>query len=453
VISRRSPDVIFLLETHLDLFPAEMLRRQLKMDFKEVVCSDGRSGGLILFWKRIVTLTVRDRTENFIDVIIGSGQENAWRFTWMYGEPRWENKHLTWQRLRKLNQFGDSPWLVMGDLNDILYPFEKEGGKPRPNRCMKAFRDCLEDCHLIDVGYTGDKFTWCRGQIRERLDRALANEAWCSKFPDASLVHLDYYRSDHRPILLSMDEENMPDEKGPAILRFEARWLKEKNFMEIVEGAWVSTGPLGQNSSLVGRLAQIHEKLHKWDKYVLRRNKNVLRQTQRKLEAIVREDLTADNIARQKELSQEIENLLELEEMHWAQRSRINWLQYGDKNTSYFHNFASMRREKNRIKKLKDDNGNWLEGSIYLNPHISGYFAGLFSTEVDDPDPELINKVTPRVTREMNESLLRDYTAEDVKKALFSIGDTKAPGTDGLHAIFFKKCWHIIGDTLTSEDK
>jgi exonuclease III len=159
VISRRIPDVIFLLETHLDLFPAEMLRRQLKMDFKEVVCSDGRSGGLILFWKQTVTLTVRDRTKNFIDVIIGIGQENAWRFTGMYGEPRWENKHLTWERLRELNQFGDSPWLVMGDLNDILYPFEKEGGRPRPNRCMKAFRDCLEDCHLMDVGYTGDKFT------------------------------------------------------------------------------------------------------------------------------------------------------------------------------------------------------------------------------------------------------------------------------------------------------
>lgn len=51
----------------------------------------------------------------------------------------------------------------------------------------------------------------------------------------------------------------------------------------------------------------------------------------------------------------------------------------------------------------------------------------------------------------MNDSLVIPYSAEDVKKAIFSIGDTKAPCTDGLHAIFFKKCWHLIGDALTSE--
>ena len=44
-----------------------------------------------------------------------------------------------------------------------------------------------------------------------------------------------------------------------------------------------------------------------------------------------------------------------------------------------------------------------------------------------------------------------DASAEEVKKSLFSIGDMKAPGTDGLHDVFFKKCWHILGDALTAE--
>jgi hypothetical protein len=48
----------------------------------------------------------------------------------------------------------------MGDLNDILYQFEKEGGRTRAVNCMQAFRDAIDDCNLTDMGYIGDKFTW-----------------------------------------------------------------------------------------------------------------------------------------------------------------------------------------------------------------------------------------------------------------------------------------------------
>ena len=39
----------------------------------------------------------------------------------------------------------------------------------------------------------------------------------------------------------------------------------------------------------------------------------------------------------------------------------------------------------------------------------------------------------------MNETLLAPYTAEEVRSALFSIGDLKAPELDGPQAIFYKK--------------
>jgi hypothetical protein len=51
----------------------------------------------------------------------------------------------------------------------------------------------------------------------------------------------------------------------------------------------------------------------------------------------------------------------------------------------------------------------------------------------------------------MNDLLTSEFTREDVRKALFQIGDMKAPGPDGLHAIFFKRFWHIVGDELTNE--
>jgi hypothetical protein len=50
-----------------------------------------------------------------------------------------------------------------------------------------------------------------------------------------------------------------------------------------------------------------------------------------------------------------------------------------------------------------------------------------------------------------NERLLAPFSPEDVKEAAFSIGDLKAPGSDGLHALFYKNFWAICGDDITRE--
>lgn len=60
----------------------------------------------------------------------------------------------------------------------------------------------------------------------------------------------------------------------------------------------------------------------------------------------------------------------------------------------------------------------------------------LFTSEVGAVDPSVLADVPRRVSSEMNNELLAPYTFDEVKKALFSIGDLKAPGPDGLHAVF-----------------
>jgi hypothetical protein len=91
---RSDPDVMFLSETHLDEWPAECLRRKLKMDFKEVVRRDGRSGGLLLLWKTEFKISLRFKTKNFIDVNVNHSSGFVWRFTGLYGELRWQANPL-----------------------------------------------------------------------------------------------------------------------------------------------------------------------------------------------------------------------------------------------------------------------------------------------------------------------------------------------------------------------
>jgi exonuclease III len=56
ILKRYDPDVMFLSETHLDDFPAECLRRHVNMDFKICNLTTSRSGGVLLLWKREISI-------------------------------------------------------------------------------------------------------------------------------------------------------------------------------------------------------------------------------------------------------------------------------------------------------------------------------------------------------------------------------------------------------------
>jgi hypothetical protein len=87
---------------------------------------------------------------------------------------------------------------------------------------------------------------------------------------------------------------------------------------------------------------------------------------------------------------------------------------------------------------LKDENNNFVEGTELLKPIILNYFSNLFTLEVHETDPAVLEKIMPRISQDMNEKLLAPFSPEEVKKAAFSIGDFKAPGPDGLHAVFIR---------------
>lgn len=56
----------------------------------------------------------------------------------------------------------------------------------------------------------------------------------------------------------------------------------------------------------------------------------------------------------------------------------------------------------------------------------------------------------PTVTDHMRSSLNLYFSKEDIKGAIWSIPDDKAPGLDGYNIKFYKSAWSIIGDDITS---
>ena len=195
----------------------------------------------------------------------------------------------------------------------------------------------------------------------------------------------------------------------------------------------------------------VHEDMHVWDREVLKKPAQRMKKLKRELEILRRGPLTDESIVAQKEILLQLELLLEQEEIIWVQRARANWLKHGDRNTSFFHQYASAQRRRNLVKGLVDDQGLRHEDIGEMNVMVRYYFANLFTSEVQEVDHGVLEDVNSRVTSDMNKILLAPFLREEVKKALFSIGDLKAPGPDGLHAIFFKQFWNMLGDELIDE--
>ena len=81
-----------------------------------------------------------------------------------------------------------------------------------------------------------------------------------------------------------------------------------------------------------------------------------------------------------RQVRQSLNAWLDIDEVMWKQRSRINFLKEGDQNTSFFHTKASNRKQRNWIQGLEDENGLWQEGIDEIEYVATQYFSTLFTS-------------------------------------------------------------------------
>lgn len=124
---REDPDILFLSETRLDKCRMQKFRSMLGMHNMWVEDCKGKSGGLALFWRREINVTVRWSGRMHIDTVVEEKDGYKWRLTGIYGEPQ-TGKKETWRLLRTLHNQLQLPWVCIGDFNEILYNHEKQGG-------------------------------------------------------------------------------------------------------------------------------------------------------------------------------------------------------------------------------------------------------------------------------------------------------------------------------------
>jgi exonuclease III len=459
LIIEEAPDVVMLQETKCT---TEDINRLLPYYWKQggavSIDATGTAGGLAILWNTNSVLMDNFCTTRWSITadyrLIGSDKPG--HLTTVYGPATPRDKQAFLGSLSYLSSLTQHhKWIVGGDFNIIRSLEEKKGGSRRLDRDSDAFNNLIDDLRLIDLEAINGTHTWTNRrtgthQIACKLDRFLVSEPTIMDGTAMETTILNRTGSDHWPIQLWME---VPATPGKKPFRFEQFWLDHPDFQANIRGWW-KEAEISHGTKMYRfqqKLKNLKQKLKSWNRHTfgnIFETKKQLTEQMNEIQCKIREQGFTEELKDQElKVNQQLEDRKRQEEILWKQKSRIQWLKEGDRNTKFFHRATIQRRHSNKITHLITEEGETLQSHADLETHLVGYFQDLLTEPLPDRS-EAINQITKcvpaLVTQEQNEALLRPFTIEEVDQALLDTPKCKAPGPDGFTSDFFHYCWQMI---------
>ena len=440
------PDILFLSETkNPDSFVLNKTKKLAYENYHLVSPTGHGAGGLALFWKQEIKLSVISSCANLIDTFV-EYEGKIFYASFIYADTDKPTRRIFWDQLLSLNSARSAPWFITGDFNDLTCNAEKVGGPERPESSFTDLRTFLAEGDLYDLQHSGDCLSW-RGKrgdylVRCRLDRAVANGDWAELFPKARSQYLTYEGSDHKPIVSFFEPDKR---KRQGLFRFDRRLRDNPEVKALISKEWSSTKHMSVND----RICSVRSAIVEWSKQQYHNSRLLIEKKKEEFE----EALTspANDTELIDKVSHELNSAYLAEEAYWRQRSRLLWLSLGDRNTGFFHATAKNRKRANAFLVIEDEEGTAVYQEDQIAKVIVKYFQKLFSSIVGRREETVNYALSPMVTAEQNEKLIQVPSASEIKEAAFSIHADKAPGPDGFSAGFFHSNWDNIGGEIVKE--
>ncbi|GKC45382.1 hypothetical protein Tco_1063104 [Tanacetum coccineum] len=210
-----------------------------------------------------------------------------------------------------------------------------------------------------------------------------------------------HYTWNQKPILKKISDHSPAVLKFPTLVSNKPKPFKYYNFLaykdmfgEVVSHHW--------NTTIAGNLHDRISKLRKeLDEVQIAIDKNPNDSTLRDEEAVYIQAFTDVKID---------------EECFLKQKAKVDWLEVGDANSAYFYKTFKSKNHRSRITSVLDAN-----------------------------DIEVTGPSVPDVSDSSNTNMVQAISNEEIKSAMFNIGDDRASGPDGFTSAFFKKGWDTIG--------
>nr|GEW41213.1 RNA-directed DNA polymerase, eukaryota [Tanacetum cinerariifolium] len=130
----------------------------------------------------------------------------------VYAPQEFSKKRMLWSYLNHVIDSWSGETILMGDFNEVRSK-EERFGTILNNHNASVFNSFISSGGLVEVPLVRCAFMWCHksGNKMSKLDRFLISKDLMGSCPNITSITLDWYLSDHRPILL---RENLDLERN-----------------------------------------------------------------------------------------------------------------------------------------------------------------------------------------------------------------------------------------------
>ncbi|GKB90550.1 reverse transcriptase zinc-binding domain-containing protein [Tanacetum coccineum] len=342
--------------------------------------------------------------------------------TWTFNYP--STRRTLWSDLEihKLVTRG-VPWTLMGDFNVALTLEDYSSSSSKLSSAIRDFKECVYNIEVMDVNSSGLQFTWNpkpkgEGGLMKKLDRIMGNTEFIDAFLGSYELFQPYRISDHSPAVLHIP--NLPCCK-PKPFKFFNFLAHKRQFKELVSNAWNMSVEGHKMFQVVSKLKSLKKPFQKLlhDHGNLHDRVNKLRMELDPVQKAL--DLNPSDVCLREEEAIYVQAFVEAkldEERFLKQKAKIKWLDVGDSNFAYFHMSVKCQNHRGRIDTIMNS----------ANKEVTG-----------------MNVADVFVLGESSINMVKLVSDEEIKAAMFSIGDDRAPGPYGFSSAFFKKGWDIVG--------